>query len=613
MQKIIEIGSFEKYYLKLDGEKSRKEVCASKLYELLDVKVAKMDLLGDFYETKGVKSAFIENLQRIKPENTAAIKEISQNFGADVLLSNKNILNSCRIDEKNNVIRVNLIDTLGVRRDGTPEYFGAVVNEVAEFFNPRIYPENASVYSSMTREDLIKTLKKVTSIKISDDTKGLQVLRSNAEVLNSLKYKDELHSRISFLRKVVNIAEKIEQGSMPIAEYAEKIKNEAIKETISSANHFSTLKNIEYSIGRIENKEVQAELTNLLKQRIKTLTSQENKKMTQYEIGELLEKYIAHPYEPTSEERDNLVSKFGKDYANQYLARLKTTINYDKINNLMRVINKNDGKYVDFWRNNPDKMAVYINSKTVSANQLMNFDDTAWDVVIGQFKTLFERPINKDILDSINLYSGLSGYDQINGMLRFNYQAQRILDSINEKALPVDSEITRLKTEINSLKQITCRLYMGKTLEDKRSNFEVISNKISNLDPCLKNGANTEEFKVELTKLKEFINKIFTENGYNKQISDMEAIAVHSTPETQTLKLVRNETSDCFEQFMLGNEKLSELMLKVMENPSLRVKFLIILTNHNPHFIVHHLFQPQYFRMKPLREMLNGIYDLVKM
>lgn len=68
----------------------------------------------------------------------------------------------------------------------------------------------------------------------------------------------------------------------------------------------------------------------------------------------------------------------------------------------------------------------------------------------------------------------------------------------------------------------------------------------------LKNGANTEEFKVELTKLKEFINKIFTENGYNKQISDMEAIAVHSTPETQTLKLVRNETSDCFEQFMAG-------------------------------------------------------------
>ena len=65
-----------------------------------------MDLLGDFYETKGVKSAFIENLQRIKQENTAAIKEISQNFGADVLLSNKNILNSCRIDKKNNVIRV---------------------------------------------------------------------------------------------------------------------------------------------------------------------------------------------------------------------------------------------------------------------------------------------------------------------------------------------------------------------------------------------------------------------------------------------------------------------------------------------------------------------------
>lgn len=582
LQKIIEIGSLEKYYLKLDGEKSRKEVCASKLYELLDVKVAKMDLLGDFYETKGVKSAFIENLQRIKPENTAAIKEISQNFGADVLLSNKNILNSCRIDEKNNVIRVNLIDTLGVRRDGTPEYFGAVVNEVAEFFNPRIYPENASVYSSMTREDLIKTLKKVTSIKISDDIKGLQVLRNNGEVLNSLKYKDELHSRISFLRKVVNIAEKIEQGSMPIAEYAEKIKNEAIKETISSANHFSTLKNIEYSIGRIENKEVQAELTNLLKQRIKTLTSQENKKMTQYEIGELLEKYIAHPYEPTSEERDNLVSKFGKDYANQYLARLKTTINYDKINNLMRVINKNDGKYVDFWRNNPDKMAVYINSETVSANQLMNFDDTAWDVVIGQLKTLFERPINKDILDSINLYSGLSGYDQINGMLRFNYQAQRILDSINEKALPVDSEITRLKTEINSLKQITCRLYMGKTLEDKRSNFEVISNKISNLDSCLKNGANTEEFKVELTKLKEFINKIFTENGYNKQISDMEAIAVHSTPETQTLKLVRNETSDCFEQFMLGNEKLSELMLKVMENPELKSKILDYFNKSQP-------------------------------
>lgn len=123
---------------------------------------------------------------------------------------------------------------------------------------------------------------------------------------------------------------------------------------------------------------------------------------------------------------------------------------------------------------------------------------------------------------------------------------------------------------------------MGKTLEDKRSNFEVISNKISNLDPCLKNGANTEEFKVELTKLKEFINKIFTENGYNKQISDMEAIAVHSTPETQTLKLVRNETSDCFEQFMLGNEKLSELMLKVMENPELKSKILDYFNKSQP-------------------------------
>lgn len=53
LQKIIEIGSFEKYYLKLDGEKSRKEVCASKLYELLDVKVAKMDLLVIFMKRRG--------------------------------------------------------------------------------------------------------------------------------------------------------------------------------------------------------------------------------------------------------------------------------------------------------------------------------------------------------------------------------------------------------------------------------------------------------------------------------------------------------------------------------------------------------------------------------
>ena len=111
--------------------------------------------------------------------------DICKNFGTDILLANKNILKSCKLDKNNNLIRVDRSNTLGLDPDGSQHHFGVVVDELSDFLNPKKHPQNAKAYSSLTREDLISSLEKVCSMTPKDISyKDTMTLSEYSNILN---------------------------------------------------------------------------------------------------------------------------------------------------------------------------------------------------------------------------------------------------------------------------------------------------------------------------------------------------------------------------------------------------------------------------------------------
>lgn len=144
----------------VQGEQAQKEIYSSKIYELAGVKVPEMKFIGgamNYLNAAGIESQFIGGLKDLSIEELSSHANICRDFGADILLSNKNILKSCKLDKNNNLIRVNLSETLGLKPDDSQHYFGSIVDKLSDFLNPEKYPQNAKAYSSLTRETLISS------------------------------------------------------------------------------------------------------------------------------------------------------------------------------------------------------------------------------------------------------------------------------------------------------------------------------------------------------------------------------------------------------------------------------------------------------------------------
>ena len=540
-----------------DPVKSPQHIFVSRVYEKLKTNV--QEFKSTDYTEASVMEVEVAGALKNIGEDESLYKTISLDFGADALVANRDILKSCRIDKDKRILRFDLSQTLGSKADKTKEYFGTVVEELSDFFNAEKYPDNAKVYSLMLRDDLIKSLQKITANPKSDfNSYSLISGLSKTGDTSAVGYRDILRRRRNFLTEFLNQLQNTPQNELSMAEYTRLVKINTIKAFIDKAESLALIKDLQQSIKNIDDANLSQELQTLLDKKISALTSDHGLKITQYMTDLIFEKY-KNGYPLTDVERNTLKEKYGS-YAGRIEYALKQNLDDIKLFKIFKIMSQNNGKYFDFWKNNPDKMILYINSKAVSDGQLYKFGDKEWDFVIKNFKTFCERDFDKKTIDALLSYSGLSGYDQINGYLRSNYKIDSLLEKLNNINKFGIQDALSLKEEIFPLKFIVSRFYMGKGFEECGQNSKVMNgiiNDILNILESKNAPAEKEKIVDSLKNLKAFINKIAQENGYVKKIELIENYATTSAKEDKSIVLKRIETDMGLDTLRYNGESLA--------------------------------------------------------
>jgi len=566
----------------VECEQAQKEVYSSKIYELAGVKTSKIGFIGgenNYTNSSGVESKFIEGLKDLSEEELSSHANICKDFGADILLANRNVLKSCKLDKNNNLIRVDMSDTLGLNPDGSQHHFGIVVDELSDFLNPEKYPQNAKAYSSLTRETLISSLEKVCSMNDKDISyKDAMTLSDSSSILNSTKCFDALEARKNFLKTVLDTAKNTEQNSLTIFEYANKIKNESIIKIIEQAEHYNIIKDIENSIDNIENNETRAMLSSLLKKRIKLLTTDKENpnEVSCYEIGKILEKYSHKSYQPTEQEILQIKENYGDEYARPLIRALKKPLTNLRINEMTKIANMNNGKYLEFWKNNPEKMVIYINSDTTTAGQVDDFNEAAWDIIIGDYKLFCEKKFDKEAVDAVIRYGELGVYDGINGFLRFDNKVNESLKLFDEP--PSTDSRKKLRENLLYLHKLTNERLgnFGKNINDGDNIQKEICEKLNILLGRVEQLSDSEliNIKEELNNLRVFMKSLAVNSNVKRTIDRLKKNFILSGNTEKNLVLVRKETTDSFESLFLDGENLAKLMIEAREKPAVREKIL---------------------------------------
>lgn len=551
-----------------DKKDAPKQVYAAQLYEKLSVKIPEIKLIGNSYNPKGMKITVTGALTDV-PDNPEFYSKISENFAADAFLSNKNILKSCRVDKNGKIVRLILSDTMGVSPEGVQQHFGMVVDEISDFFNPGMYPDNAKVYSNLDRKSLIKSLEKIALLK-SDDIRYADALSDDSKILNRAFYIDKLIARKDFLSLFLEELKAVEQKDLSIKDYAQLIKIRTIKRCLQDENSYGNMMDIKYSIEKLPESDLKKELNELYLKREKELTRHESGYLSLYETEKLLQNYM-YCYDCTPEELNKLKQKYG-EYAGKAVNTLTgkncfEPLNLEKISDIAQIINENEGKYIDFWKNNPDLAVMYINSGSTKAHQLDNFKDESWDFVIKNFKRFCERDFDKEAVESLIRYSGFSSYDNINGVLRVNYLTDEIIRLL-QKEQNLDGKISaQIQGKLENLKFVLSRMNSGAG--------DVITENLKS-----ESGQSLLE---SLSKIKDSVSKFSAEKGIDARIAAIKRYAVPADKDDTAVLLLRNATTDELGTVILENgESLLSCIEQASGNPSLLGEILKDINQQKP-------------------------------
>lgn len=433
-----------------------------------------------------------------------------------------------------------------------------------------------------TRKNLISVLKQIKATPAYRFYCGLYT--TNKSISNPVNkypiFKDKTDKKLDFLNEMLQAAKSSKQALTPFDKYFEKIKIKALTAYIQKTSHFSTITELKALIENIQNKKIREKLKQLLNNKeTKLLSENPNpKQMTPYQTGKLLSQFTSPDYKPLPEEIAKAQINFG-EYSKAFLEKLRTPLSDRQIEELTQIINKNNGKYLDFWKNNPEKAAIYINSFTTNEGQLTKFGDKEWNLIIKNYKNFFEKNFVRDNVKALLCYCGISAYKTINCYLRADNKISYLINNIKKL------NKTALKTNLEQLKDdITYNFSIGLTAKEQDETNYLLYNSIKKIlkladEPKSQNSANILN---ALKSLKLKINKIGDETNITKTIEDLKKFFIKSTEEDTGIFLTRNEDTKLFESFVLKGKNLRELMKKAKENPKARERVLKYFNEKQP-------------------------------
>ncbi len=192
-------GTDELYYIKYGDEAHiRSELLAGNLYELGGVPSTKKMLVSykvppkDMFSKETVQYGLATEFMPIKSLPTVEqAKIVREGFGLDCWLANWDALKDGNVVMSGgNAARLDVGGSLCYRARGSRKgvAFGENVNELTTFFES--YSHSKPYISEMTRDELISSLERVSSISDEAIIKTIENAKSYVKRYNSVKHKD---------------------------------------------------------------------------------------------------------------------------------------------------------------------------------------------------------------------------------------------------------------------------------------------------------------------------------------------------------------------------------------------------------------------------------------
>ncbi len=452
----VETG--ELFYAKIPngGKQWQAEIAATKLYEAAGIDVPEITEFTFADGTKGVLSKYIPNLQQLKSPNALA----NNGFGMDVLLENWDSIglayDNTLITPDGKVIKIDNGGSFDFKAQGQNKPFTAVPMELVTTLDPTINPQAAHIYGSMSKSDVLTSLKKAVSL---DDTKIESILKQ----YNCEEYYTTVIKRKQFMQGIISEMENTPQLSgETIHSYMQRTTNSYLNKAIDSATTQSDLDDIYKALNNVKDSSVKQKLQNKINAKKAGITSFTPKNYTDDVIKTELEKVgfkkIGDNYklDLDSDSLNKLANSYGIGYSteisNLYLKPLTKT----DIQNIRTMLNE-ASKVMDVSGVDMQRVVLLYNSIQKGKTNLFKSTNIAqmtpakWAMVLNIAKG---QQISADQLSALMIYK--SNSSSINGGLStlkdggtvstwVQKQINDIQAYINTQVIPEDIHIGRVE------------------------------------------------------------------------------------------------------------------------------------------------------------------------
>lgn len=161
-----------KAYAKGGADQARSEVLAAHLYKAAGAHAPEMqlvDLGGKWGGGIGVASKWVPDVKKLDPSSDADRALAAQDFAADCWLANWDAVGLSYdniVIANGAAIRIDPGGSLDYRAQGTlkGKAFGDTVGEIETLRDPKVNPQAAHVFGSMTAADIVQSMQKVVAV-----------------------------------------------------------------------------------------------------------------------------------------------------------------------------------------------------------------------------------------------------------------------------------------------------------------------------------------------------------------------------------------------------------------------------------------------------------------
>ena len=287
------------------------------------------------------------------------------------------------------------------------------------------------------------------------------------------------------------------------------------------------------------------------------------------EYGEISDKFITAMQAAKSDyftgKNPNFDIKL--DDLESFGAQFKTYTEDEKISLATQFANINNGKYIDFWRKNPDKLLFFINNTEYLPSQLKNFNPETWDSVISSFIKIFEDRDKTNIINSIIKYAGDGYAKKINFLPQINKLLKRIITRLENGRISKE-EYQKEILKLNSLiKNSKITQYMEPEQEKHILKFTKPLPDDIYISPRLV-GANLKNFVLEP------MNELCNYDEVRELIKYLKKTSITSTDRDSKIPIWRDDNLSFFDSIDIDGIPLSHILLTARKDSDLQTKVL---------------------------------------